>query len=436
MSVSAPPRPPRPDDPARQDEFDALVEALIKEARQRAQRRRRRYAAVAALIALLGANLFALTNRGGQTPHASLPLSPRPSLAAGTADAKIAFIAAKPYRRYAGGVAYANELIVLDADQGGRRLLAGDAELLGLAWSPDGRKLAFVSLRAGLPNVFVMNADGSERRNLSHGHDYENDYAPAWSPDGQRIAFVRSPSLRPGSDSQVYVVNADGSRKRRLASKAAPAAGLAWSPDGRKLLVGTLPGPRKLLVGALPGPPTVELYLVNADGSGQRKLTAIERLDGGPVWSPDGRKIAFSMHSAIYVINPDGSGQRRLTNHGTQPAWSPDGRTIAFTRRRGSYSEISDGQTIAFDRRRGKSSEIYLMNADGTGGRRLTTRGAQPLWSPDGGKIAFQSLRDGNPEIYVMNADGTGQRRLTHDLFNDVGVAWSPGQKHQYATRR
>jgi Tol biopolymer transport system component len=404
VSVTAPPRPG--DQPVR-DDFDALVEALIQEARQRARRRRRRYAAVATLLAFLGLTLFAVIDRSGRTVTTSPAGSGRPSLAAGTADARIAFIALRRYRRHAGGVAYANELIVLDADQGGRRLLAGDAELLGLAWSPDGRKLAFVSLRAGLPDVFVMNADGSGRRNLSHGHDYENDYAPAWSPDGQRIAFVRSPSLRPGSDSQVYVVNADGSGLRRLVSEAAPAAGLAWSPDARKLVVATFPGP-----------PTVEFYLVNADGSGQRKLTTVEVPGSPPVWSPDGRKIAFASRSAIYVINPDGSGLHRLTSRGLQPDWSPDGQTIAFARRRGRYSEID------------------LMNADGTNQRRLTSRGAHPFWSPDGGKIAFRSSRDGNPEIYVMNADGTSQRRLTHDPLNDLVVTWSPAQNHQYATRR
>jgi Tol biopolymer transport system component len=403
LSVTAPPRPPRPGDPPTHDEFEALVEALIQEARQRARRRRRRYAAAATLVACVGVALFAVIDRGGTVTGSSAG-SGRPSLAAGRADARIAYVALRRYLRHARGVTYVDDLVVLDADQGGRRVLARDAEPGGLAWSPDGRKLAFVGLRAGLPDVFVTNADGSGRRNLSHGDDYEADLAPAWSPDGQRIAFVRSAS--PQSDSQVYVVNADGSRMRRLASETAPAL-VVWSPDGSSLLVATFPGF-----------PTVELYLVNADGSGQRKLTTIERLDGMPVWSPDGRRIAFSMHSAIYVINPDGSGLHRLTHHGTQPAWSPDGRTIAFASRHGKYSEI------------------YLMNADGTNQRKLTSRGTHPLWSPDGARIAFRSSRDGNPEIYVMNADGTNQRRLTHDPLNDLQVAWSPAHNHQYATRR
>jgi TolB protein len=195
-----------------------------------------------------------------------------------------------------------------------------------------------------------------------------------------------------------------------LASEAAPAA-VAWLPDGHKLLLVTA-APRTVV-----GPRKFEFYVVDADGSGQRKLNTIERL-GGMDWSPDGRKIAFASHSAIYLINPDGSGLHRLTDRGLQPVWSPDGRTIAFASRHGKYSEI------------------YLMNADGTDQRRLTSRGAQPLWSPDGARIAFRSSRDGNPEIYLMNADGSGQRRLTHDPLNDLIVAWSPAQNHEDATRR
>src|SRR5262249_61607803 len=101
-------------------------------------------------------------------------------------------------------------------------------------------------------------------------------------------------------------------------------------------------------------------------------------------------------------------GKRVLESCGRHAAVSLAGRMLAFTRRRGKYSEID------------------LMNADGSSPRRLTGRGAQPLWSPDGARIAFRSSRDGNPEIYVVNADGTGQRRLTHDPFNDFEVAWSP----------
>ncbi len=67
-----------------------------------------------------------------------------------------------------------------------------------------------------------------------------------------------------------------------------------------------------------------------------------------------------------------------------------------------------------------------MINADGSERRQLTDRGAEPVWSSDGRTIAFHSSRDGNPEIYVMNADGSGQRRLTHTPSLDISLAWSP----------
>src|SRR3989304_3582025 len=114
-----------------------------------------------------------------------------------------------------------------------------------------------------------------------------------------------------------------------------------------------------------------------------------------PAWSPDGRKVAFVGNSKIYVANADGSGQRRLTRNTAQelsPAWSPDGRKIAFVGRGDS------------------SLEVYVMNADGSEQRRLTrnaVRDGNPVWSPDGRSIAFESKW----QVYVMNADGSGQRR-------------------------
>ena len=103
----------------------------------------------------------------------------------------------------------------------------------------------------------------------------------------------------------------------------------------------------------------------------------------------------------IYVMNADGSGTRRLTHnarYNAEPAWSPDGRKIAFRSTRNG------------------NRDIYVMNADGSGKRNLTRNPAQdgsPSWSPDGRRIAFISDRDGRLEAHVMNADGSGQRSLT-----------------------
>jgi Tol biopolymer transport system component len=251
--------------------------------------------------------------------------------------------------------------------------------------------------------LWVMNPDGSGQQRVTRRPE---GFAPAWSPDARRIAFVRQRrgARLPGgghvNDRDIYLVNADGSGERRLTSGPVQSIFPAWSPDGRRIAFARRSGPT---LGAY----KTDIYVINADGSGQRKLTQDSHVQWGPVWSPDGRKIAFRTRSGIYVINADGGGQRKLAP-GVFPAWSPDGRKIAFT----VASDTAPDQERIW--------EIYVMNPDGSGQRKLTP-GLLPVWSPDGRKIAF--LGDGG--VYVMNADGTGQRRLG-DSLPDVAPSWSP----------
>ena len=120
-------------------------------------------------------------------------------------------------------------------------------------------------------------------------------------------------------------------------------------------------------------------------------------------------------------MNADGSGQRRLTRNGARdfaPAWSPDGQKIAFERQRKTRCGRSHGCGGA------SAFEVDVMNADGSGQRRLTSKAARShCWSLDGRKIAFISKRDGNREIYVMNADGSGQRILTRSARSSRKLA-------------
>jgi Tol biopolymer transport system component len=157
-----------------------------------------------------------------------------------------------------------------------------------------------------------------------------------------------------------------------------------------------------------------DLYVMNADGSSQTRLTSAPFDHSDPAWSHNGRKIAFTgggnKNEQIYVANADGSSAKQLTrdrfdNWG--PSWSPDDSKIVFTSNRdGNY-------------------DLYIMNADGSGLIRLTRDPAfdgKPSWSPDGNKIVFISERAGNDDVYVMNVDGSATTRLTHES----GYAWDP----------
>jgi Tol biopolymer transport system component len=233
--------------------------------------------------------------------------------------------------------------------------------------------------------------------------------APSWSPDGRSIAFT---SFRNGRG-DIYVMDARGSNQRRLTLDPAHDDLPTWSPDGTRIaFVSTRDG-------------NLEIYVMNADGSSQTRLTFSPGADFGPTWSPDGKRIAWRSdrdgNAEIYSMSADGSDQLRLTNDPSSdhtPAWGPDGR-IAW---------ISNTGT-------GAKTSLYLMNADGTDAHRITRafwNELRPAWSPDGSLIAFQADRDppvGNQEIYVVAPDGSGLRRLTTYPGKDDFPAWSPDGK-------
>ncbi|MXY43256.1 MAG: DUF5050 domain-containing protein, partial [Dehalococcoidia bacterium] len=265
--------------------------------------------------------------------------------------------------------------------------------------------IAFHSNRDGNWNIYVMNADGSDQTRLTE--DPAADSWPNWSPDGRRIAFI-SPRDDPDPNDdhpiwEIYVMNADGSGQTRLTNDSAWHSLPRWSPDGRRIAFQSYTDENW------------EIHVMNADGSDQRRLTDNLAWDGMPSWSPDSQRIAFHTtideNAEIYVMNADGSDQANLTNDAANdwsPSWSPDGRRIAFHSHR-------DG-----------NSEIYIMNADGSDQTRLTNnpaRDIRPVWSSDGRSIAFTSNRDypapdddyDISNIYVMNPDGSGLTRLTNE---------------------
>ena len=216
-----------------------------------------------------------------------------------------------------------------------------------------------------------------------------------------KIAFW---SVRDGNG-EIYVMNADGSGQRNITSGPGNNTQAAWSRDGAKLaFISDRDGNQ-------------EIYVMNADGTAQTRVTNTPGFEQFPAWSPDGTKLAFTTYrdgnAEIYIMNADGTAQTNRTNNPAFdccPTWSPDGAKVAFRSDR-------DGQ------------EIYVMNADGTAPTKLTTTPSLddlPAWSPDGTKIAFASNREGPLRIYVMNADGSEQTRITNGPNLDFFPTWSP----------
>jgi len=284
--------------------------------------------------------------------------------------------------------------------------------------APAQKPIAFVSKqRDGNHQIYVMSDNGSNQTRLTTTGSYNSD--PAWSPDETRLAFV---SYRDGNY-EIYTMNADESGSKRLTNNPAADINPKWSPDGTRIaFVSNREGGFYLI------------FVMNADGLGVKALMATHSSvpnENSPTWSPDGKHIAFSSDTDIYVVNADGSNRVRLTNNTQSTSL---GRVPSF-------SELAwspDGQHIASSYNRDGNDEIYVINADGSGLKRLTNNPASdqyPAWSPDSKRIAFASNRDGNYEIYVMNADGTGLNHLTNNSADDILPAWAPSQPGSPSTQ-
>ncbi len=237
----------------------------------------------------------------------------------------------------------------------------------GAAFPGQNGKIAFTSERDGDAEVFVMDADGSDVRQLTHNEatpdDAAWDYSPDWAPDGDALVFV--------SDRE--------------------------DPEG-------------------------DIYRMAADGSEQTRLTETPFVtDYSPSWSPNGRHIAFGSTRAgidnpeVYRMRTDGSGLRRLTRTADgvwddNPEYSPDGRTIVFSSNRG-----------------GADRDLYTMRADGGRVRELTGEAGFdewfPTWTPDGRQVVYWSLSlDGTVRdtSWIVDRDGTDVRPLTAGTADDT----------------
>ncbi|KAF0106837.1 MAG: putative protein kinase [Anaerolineaceae bacterium] len=275
-------------------------------------------------------------------------------------------------------------------------------------------QVAFVSDRAGSPQIFLMYADGSGQRQITNLPD--GACQPDWSPGGEQIVFV-SPCLErkdayPGA--HMFVMNADGSGIVPLLASEAGDYDPAWSPDGTRIAFTSVRN----------GYP--QIYILNlGDNSAARVEMDTEIQEARqPAWSPTGTQILYTVRRVdvlqIWVMSDAGAGQTQLVRSGSEyfdflPAWSPDGQTIIFTQSRGPLT-IGWLMGLRYENRGTQDAArvnngLYAIDVD---------------FSPDGQWIIFETSDSGQYDIVIMQAVGKGRVLLTSDPANDFDPAWRP----------
>ena len=281
-------------------------------------------------------------------------------------------------------------------------------------------QIVFASTRSGIPQVYLVHADGTDLKQLTIME--QGACQPSWSPDGLQLVFI-SPCLGRAdfyetlyNESSLYIINADGTGLDQLT--AAPGSDFepAWSPDGSKIAFTSVRGGFR------------QIYSLDIESRDVTLLTnttsAIE--SSQPSWSPDGTKIVYLVKRVgtyqVWSMNANGQEAGQFTRSGQDlwdylPSWSPDGRTVFFNQRRpGAFRP-------------------WLMQMDGEDPtqepRRLNfiTPIEDVSVSEDGYWLVFEGMdNEGNREIYYMTIAGSGRTRLTNDPKIDFDPVWRPLQ--------
>jgi TolB protein len=285
-------------------------------------------------------------------------------------------------------------------------------------------------------SIFTIAPNGGGERRVTRAPARVVDFQPDWSPDGSRIVFERQ---FPDKPYETWSVKPDGTDLRQVdpgcpdgipATQICEENAPAWSPDGRRLAFEWAYGKLKQVRGEN-WIEVLAIAVMDTNGRNVRQLTQLRRPtsseDKAPVWSPDGRQIAFQRENstanpvgrrAIFVVNADGSGLRRLTpwrlDAGDHPDWSPDGKRIVFR-----------SATFSFTQ-----SNFWTVRRDGTDLKQLTrfpatTEVLSASYSPDGRWIVFSKTgRAGLPDLFAIRPNGSGLRQITRTAAWESAPDW------------
>jgi Tol biopolymer transport system component len=223
-----------------------------------------------------------------------------------------------------------------------------------------------------------------------------------WNADGTKIAYSRC-GRSEFANCDIWVMNADGTGQTRITQTTFQETWPAWSPDGERIAYTTNESDE-----------SQDIWVMDADGSNPMQLTTFQGFDAFPEWSPDGERIAFTSDRMafddIWLMDPDGTHLKRLTFGDAideRPDWSPDGTTIAFSR----------------------NGNLWTIGAAGGAATKLTANPRNefgPAFSPDGSQITYsKQTADDRIGIWTMDADGTNAHRRTFsrfDFFPDWGT--------------
>jgi Tol biopolymer transport system component len=273
-------------------------------------------------------------------------------------------------------------------------------------------RLAFGMNVGGNVDVYSVRPDGQDLRRLTDGPGF--DACAAYSADGNRIAYC---SGQGGGPVQVWTMRQNGTDKQQVTHMSGPAIFPDFSPDASTIVFTAKPA----------GSPTRDIYVIGSDANGLTRLTSGVGNNTYPAFSPDGNKIVFDSDRTgtfqVYVMNADGTGQTQLTfdpqPKDQVPDWSPDGSKIAY---------LADTHGIA-DTVSPSWGDIWVMNADGSDQHALTSGAAYygTAWSPDGSRIATLAVTaTGFRTLYTINAADGSDPQAVHPGGSQFVPGWQP----------